>query len=495
MHRRPTSVKRTRKPEEETEESIVIEDKEETTETTMEAAAEEMATPTLQDIMRLLMNNKEDMKKQNEDIKKISEQINEQKEDLKKQMAEQMEGVIRQMFEQNEEVRKQFESFNQKIIEDNDRLQVQLENVWDSIKDNTENVAQLKADVVMQLSDTEELCRKQCEAVKRHTEVEITKLSEEVTGQITNINDQTGKVHERIQVTQDNVNINHHQEWEKLKKEIEQLQNRPAYQTTECRGGQKEEIKYTNYQRNPMEYIQRLSEYMERTGEKRWEIIKARIDGGFKESKDNWWDAVRHTVNNYADFVQKFKNQYWSPPIQHQVRNILANGRFDPNRKVSLSAYFLGKVCVARNLEPAIPEDCLVNQLVYHFDESIVNARSARQIETITGMTQLLGNFERDEFYRMIRFNAEPNRDVGRRNYNNYNNNNYNHQSRDQVNVTYAQGNRGYNRFRGGRSNNVYRRDYQNTQQHPPINRGYQSEPETRQQNERQELPENSQRQ
>lgn len=218
-------------------------------------------------------------------------------------------------------------------------------------------------------------------------------------------------------MNQDNVNTNHQQEWNRLKQQIEPIQNRPAYQTTECRGVQKEEIKFHNYQRNPMEYIQRLSEYMGRTNERRWEIIKARSDDGFKESKDNWWDAVRHTVNNYEEFVQKFKSQYWSPPIQHQIRNILANGRYDPNRNVSLSAYFLGKVCVARNLEPAIPEDCLVSQLVYHFDERIVNARSARLIETIAGMTQLLGNFERDEFYRRVPYKTENNREVIRRNY------------------------------------------------------------------------------
>lgn len=85
------------------------------------------------------------------------------------------------MFEQNEKVRKQLENLNQKLTEEKDKLQSQIENVWECIKDNTENVTQLKNDMIMQLNSTEELCQKQCEDVKRHTVIVINKLSEEVT--------------------------------------------------------------------------------------------------------------------------------------------------------------------------------------------------------------------------------------------------------------------------------------------------------------------------
>lgn len=54
----------------------------------------------------------------------------------------------------------------------------------------------------------------------------------------------------------------------------------------------------------------------------------------------------------------------------------------------SPTTYFLGKVCLARNLETKIPEECLINKLTYHFEEGIIRARLGRQIKTIQGIYQ-----------------------------------------------------------------------------------------------------------
>ena len=65
-----------------------------------------------------------------------------------------------------------------------------------------------------------------------------------------------------------------------------------------------------------------------------------------------------------------------------------------------MTAYFLGKVCLAKHLEPAIPEECLVNKLSYHYDEDIIRARRGSQIKTVQGMTELLESYENEEYYR-----------------------------------------------------------------------------------------------
>ena len=112
-------------------------------------------------------------------------------------------------------------------------------------------------------------------------------------------------------------------------------------------------------------------------------MIKKFLDASFKNITDNWWTAIRNEVHNYQEFKQVFKTKYWSESIQIIVRDNLCNGKYDPTRGQSPTAYFLGKVCLARNLEPRIPEECLVTKLLYHFEEGIVHARVCGQVKTI----------------------------------------------------------------------------------------------------------------
>ena len=65
-----------------------------------------------------------------------------------------------------------------------------------------------------------------------------------------------------------------------------------------------------------------------------------------------------------------------------------------------MTAYFLGKICLARNLEPVIPEDCLVTNLAYHFHEGVSQARLTGQIKTIQAMSALLENHEQERYYQ-----------------------------------------------------------------------------------------------
>lgn len=77
----------------------------------------------------------------------------------------------------------------------------------------------------------------------------------------------------------------------------------------------------------------------------------------------------------------------------------------------SLTSYFLGKVCLAHNLEPKIPEESLVIQLSYHYDDAIQKARRYRQVKTIQSMASLLGDHEHEGQYRRNRImNAKYNR-------------------------------------------------------------------------------------
>ena len=93
------------------------------------------------------------------------------------------------------------------------------------------------------------------------------------------------------------------------------------------------------------------------------EDSQVRIDEHFKDMNDNWWTASRHGITDYQNFKNLFKAKYWSESKQNIVRDNMCNGKYDPNRGQTPTAYFLGKVCLARNLEPKIPKECLVTKL------------------------------------------------------------------------------------------------------------------------------------
>ena len=149
-----------------------------------------------------------------------------------------------------------------------------------------------------------------------------------------------------------------------------------------------------------MEFLERLGKLFSRNKENRWHMIKNLLDESFKNITDNWWTAIRNYVHNYSEFKQAFKTKYWSESIQKIVRDNLCNGKYNPTRGQTPMAYFLGKVCITRYLEPWILEESLVTKLSYHFEEGIVHARLCGQVKTIGGKEALLENYEQEDYYR-----------------------------------------------------------------------------------------------
>ena len=80
--------------------------------------------------------------------------------------------------------------------------------------------------------------------------------------------------------------------------------------------------------------------------------VRGMIDEMFKDTHDNWWTATRPDIHNTQDFKTQFRAKYWSESTQNVVRNDISNGRYESQSGQSLTSYFFGKVCMARNLEP-----------------------------------------------------------------------------------------------------------------------------------------------
>ena len=69
------------------------------------------------------------------------------------------------------------------------------------------------------------------------------------------------------------------------------------------------------------------------------------LDEYFKNVRDNWGTATRHEVQNYAAFKAAFKTKYWSESTQNIVQDNISNGKYDYSNGLSMTAYFLCKIC------------------------------------------------------------------------------------------------------------------------------------------------------
>ena len=108
----------------------------------------------------------------------------------------------------------------------------------------------------------------------------------------------------------------------------------------------RENIDFRAYKKNPLEFLERVDEVLNRNKENRWTIIKGMLDEYFRNVFDNWWTATRHEVNSYAAFKVAFKMKYWSESTQNIIRDDISNGRYDPNGGQSMTCLLYTSRCV-----------------------------------------------------------------------------------------------------------------------------------------------------
>lgn len=131
---------------------------------------------------------------------------------------------------------------------------------------------------------------------------------------------------------------------------------------------------FKDHKRNPIEFLNRFSEYVEQKNETNWVRIKQWLDRALQSVYDNWWSANRQEISTYEQFQIQFKNKYWSEIIQHQIRSDIENGKYILNTGMTPTAYFWSKISVAKHLEPSIQEEILCTKLCFHFDKTIRRA-------------------------------------------------------------------------------------------------------------------------
>ena len=450
----------------------------------------------------------------NKNVESLNKNIESLKEDLQKSMVEQLtknkEELSKKIDDSIVDSNKKTELISQRIEENNEKLNTKIEEeitwvrreiteVHERCELNQQELQQAKENLHTRINTIEENHLNKFELIAKKQE-DLTQAQtnlgtkcEEITATVNDVRDQVHSDKEKMAEVQ-------RREFNNFREEINLFRSQPIQMTGIPNMDNRETINFKTYKKNPMEFIERVEENIARNRETRWSML----DDYFKDVHDNWRTTTRYKIQNYDDFKTLFKAKYWSESTQNIVRDDICNGKYDHHKGTTLTAYFLGKGCMARNLEPKIPEECLVTKLAYNFKEGVARARLNGQIRTIQTMSALLENYEHERYYRRSRQRPDTyfelngqtsNRNNYRGNYHNpnrsntdqnprptNNGNNYQH-NRDNPNCrpnnnnnnfnNNYRPNNGGNQYRPTNNNNQYRPNNNNNQYRPNNNNNH----------------------
>ena len=323
---------------------------------------------------------KEDSQRNIESLnEKLNKNVESLKEDLNKKLydnGQKMDGISKKMEENNEKIDREIAVVRGEITEVHERCE-----------QYNQELQQTKEEVDGRINSLEEINEIRIESLKKMNQDEIKRVRtdigercEETDASVNNIRNLTVNNKEKIEELRQ-------REILQIREELETIRNRPVQgqylQTVDNR----DNINFKNYKKTPIEFLERVEENLTRIQEDRWTVIRSLIDEYFKEIHDNWWTATRHEIQSYDEFTTLFRAKYWSESTQNIVRDDICHGKYDASRGTTPTSYFLGKVCLARNLEPRIPEECLVTKLAYHYEEGVARSRQWGQIKTIQALS------------------------------------------------------------------------------------------------------------
>ena len=275
--------------------------------------------------------------------------------------------------ELSKEINDNNEATNKKLEEETIGIKQQIIEAGKKWSQTNQEVQDFKEEVNTKITNIEENNRNKWEENRRETQEELGNVWSQFTEKC-----------DGIEVAMTNITGQVRQSQE----EIELIRNRPTNITSIPTNESREWLNFRQYKRKPMEFLARIEEYFAKHRGNRWSTNRELLDESFREMTANWWwMAIRSEIMDYQQFKNLFKVKYWSESTQNLIRDNVCHGRYNAHIGTTLTAYFLGKVCLAKHLEPNIPVECLVNKLSYHYNEDIIRARRGSQIKTVQALS------------------------------------------------------------------------------------------------------------
>ena len=222
---------------------------------------------------------REAFKQMKEDNETLNKKIDSNNETLKPQMEKNNETLKKQMKEDNETLSKKIDSNNETLKQQMERnkkalgetLRQQLEDYTEQVKQQimetnkriestNEVVLQFREDLINQINNVEDNNKIRVEILQQETQEKLKKLNDKMEEQIEHIGNDLGQVRHQVTHNKERIEDIQKRELINIREELEMLRNRPISYTHIPLGEGKETINFKDYNRNPLEFLERIEE-------------------------------------------------------------------------------------------------------------------------------------------------------------------------------------------------------------------------------------------
>ena len=199
------------------------------------------------------------------------------------------------------------------------------------INTTSETVAKAQEEILNQIKPVEDDGKHRIEELQQITTIECTRNKQEVLKRLeekhkeiqTDVSERVERVYSNLNQVDGQTKENKekiqglNQRERQMQEELDALRDKPCNNTHIITSENRELINFRSYRRNPMEFLKRVEETIEKNRDTRWTTVRSMIDEMFRDNHDNWWTATRPEINNTEDFKTQFRHKYWLESTQN----------------------------------------------------------------------------------------------------------------------------------------------------------------------------------
>lgn len=160
-----------------------------------------------------------------------------------------------------------------------------------------------------------------------------------------------------------------------------------------------EEMKFGGRSDKPLLFLKEMKASLGKIILK-WELAKENIKMYLIGPAREWYMLHIDSFNNFEEFENKFKLQYWSVIIQSNLRRKIENGRYDPRSQLTANEYLTSQRLLSTQFTCFDDELQFVMMVSRHFNHRIQEAQINGGITTIQRLSDILEAYSAREEFR-----------------------------------------------------------------------------------------------
>lgn len=249
----------------------------------------------------------------------------------------------------------------------------------DKVDENSTSITKLRMEVTNNVTQTQGFLNES-----------IHRINAELRGEMKTTQEETIKVIRQQHENEEKKRIEEMtREQEILQRRVNEVEGRGVYKlhATDIT----KEVTFNGHDHFPMEFLRELTELQERYHLKE---DTAWIGRHLTDEAKIWWRIVKHKVNDFEEFREKFTDKYWSEYIQEQIRDRLEYGYYTRKGNFSMVQYMERSILQCRPLIPPISDQQLIKKLSKHFTRDVEVGVVTRGIKDIPQFEALLREYE-----------------------------------------------------------------------------------------------------